>query len=732
MSDTATNLTSAMSAAMSALRRNALLQWMVAGQRRLYRLLAHRDSGASGGSCFLISVDSPKVGWPEERPLDDLVQAMAAGDLQVLETDHLLAQLRREEALTPTQRELRDEAWAMIRELVEAPDQRILWPGESGPLVKAAAARHKVNVSTLYKHLRRYWQRGQMREALQPTLNKCGGAGKPHQPGAVKLGRPVTGKGQVGINVTDVVRVHFEDAIDRYYRKDEKLPLSLTYDRMLGDHYNSGFVEKDGQLTPILKPAEQRPSFAQFQRHYKLHHTKLSSLTSRKGAAYVARNHRAVLGDQSKSALAVGEYAMIDATTADLHIVSSLDRSQVVGRPTVYYVVDVFSQLITGVHVTCDDARYNSAAMAVWNAYSDKVAFCAELGITITADQWPARDLPLNLYADRGELLSVVADQIPSKLGVRVVNAPAYRPDLKGLVERAFHTFNQMTINWLPGAIRYDGEERGERDYRKDSVFTLPEFKKVLVQSILAYNASYLAGYLRTAEMIADHVEPRPNDLWAWGLPRAALITHDPAWVRLALLPMDKGTIQPKGLYFHGVHYTCARAMREEWFATVRHNSVRSVQCSFDPGSVNRIYLLGDNQVVDLCDLTSGDSWATGLSWPELTAYLKAKRQSDRDAKNEDVQLRVTANANTQAVIKQATQLTKAATGGGAPSTKNMHEAKTAERLLELQAQAATTQAIVGVPPAPIPTAAPAPNPNVTATSKVASKWAMLNKQLKP
>ena len=721
MSDTATNPTPA----TSALRRNALLQWMDAGQRRLYRLLACRPSGASW---FLISVDSPKVGWPVEYPLADLAKAMAAGDLQVLERDHLMTQLRREEALTPKQRELRDQAWAMIRELVEATDQRILWPGESGPLVKAAAVRHQVNVSTLYKHLRRYWQRGQMREALQPMLNKCGGTGKPHRPGAVKLGRPVTGKGQVGINVTDVMRSHFEDAIDRYYRKGEKLSLSLTYERMLGDHYASGFEEKDGELTPILKPVEQRPSSAQFQRHYKLHHTKLSSLTARKGAAYVARNHRAVLGDQSKSALAVGEYAMIDATTADLHIVSSLDRSQVVGRPMIYYVVDVYSRLITGVHVTSDNTGYNAAAMAVWNAFSDKVEFCAELGITITPDQWPARDLPLNLYADRGELLSGMADQLPSKLGVRVDNAPAYRPDLKGLVERAFHTFNQMTINWLPGAIRYDGEERGERDYRKDAVFTLPEFKKVLVQSILAYNASHLAGYLLTPEMIADHVEPRPNKLWAWGLPRAAMITHDPAWVRLAILPTDRGTIQPKGLYFNGVHYTCARAMREEWFATVRHNAVRSVQCSFDPGAVNRIYLLGDQ--VDVCDLTSADSWAAGLSWPELNAYLKDKRVSDRDAKNEDVQLRVTANANTQAVIKQARKLTKAATGGGAPSTKMMEEAKKAERLQELQAQAGTTQGIVGLPPAPIPTAATVPNS--TGTSKVASKWAMLNKLMKP
>ena len=115
-------------------------------------------------------------------------------------------------------------------------------------------------------------------------------------------------------------------------------------------------------------------------------------------------------------------------------------------------------------------------------------------------------------------------------------------------------------------------------------------------------------------------------------------------------------------------------------------------------------------------------------AWPELTAYLDAKRQSDRDAKDADVQLRVTANASTQAVIKQATKLTKAATGGGAPSTKRMEEAKKAERLLELQAQAGTTQGIVGLPPAPIPTAAANPKP----ISKVASKWLMLHKQMKP
>ena len=44
--------------------------------------------------------------------------------------------------------------------------------------------------STIYRYLRRYWQRGQTPNALLPDYANCGGKGKPKTRGEKRLGRP--------------------------------------------------------------------------------------------------------------------------------------------------------------------------------------------------------------------------------------------------------------------------------------------------------------------------------------------------------------------------------------------------------------------------------------------------------------------------------------------------------------------------------------------------------------
>ena len=97
-----------------------------------------------------------------------------------------------EDQLTDTQRAQRDAAYAMIAPLVEDPDQPLLFqPGERGRLILTRAqevGRHK---RVLYRHLQRYWMRGQTANALIPRTDKRGGKGKARiaRPDQVKRGR---------------------------------------------------------------------------------------------------------------------------------------------------------------------------------------------------------------------------------------------------------------------------------------------------------------------------------------------------------------------------------------------------------------------------------------------------------------------------------------------------------------------------------------------------------------
>lgn len=46
-----------------------------------------------------------------------------------------------------------------------------------------------------------------------------------------------------------------------------------------------------------------------------------------------------------------GSRYQIDATIGDVYLVSEYNRNQIIARPIIYVVIDVFSRMITGVYV---------------------------------------------------------------------------------------------------------------------------------------------------------------------------------------------------------------------------------------------------------------------------------------------------------------------------------------------------------------------------------------------
>jgi hypothetical protein len=184
-----------------------------------------------------------------------------------------------------------------------------------------------------------------------------------------------------------------------------------------------------------------------------------------------------------------GSIFQVDATIADIYLVSSLDRTRIIGRPVIYMVIDVFSRMIVGLYVGLEGPSWAGAMMAVANATTDKVAFCAEYGIKITDADWPCRYLCESFLADRGEFLGYSSDVLVDRLNIPVANCPPYRADWKGIVEQSFRRLNVKTIHWQPGAVRKcKGGRRGERDYRLDATLDLKGFTQLMINTALSHN----------------------------------------------------------------------------------------------------------------------------------------------------------------------------------------------------------------------------------------------------
>lgn len=139
----------------------------------------------------------------------------------------------------------------------------------------------------------------------------------------------------------------------------------------------------------------------------------------------------------------------IDATIADIYLVADDDRSKIIGRPTVYIVIDVFSRMIAGFYLGFDNPSYVVAMQAVVNACIDKTDICSQLGVEINPGEWPCIGLPDVILADRGEMMSHQVDGLITGFNLRIESAPPRRGDAKGIQSKVASGPCRRSLNHL-------------------------------------------------------------------------------------------------------------------------------------------------------------------------------------------------------------------------------------------------------------------------------------------
>ncbi|MCI0365607.1 MAG: Mu transposase C-terminal domain-containing protein [Phycisphaerales bacterium] len=612
---------------------------------------------------------------PFRRSYDEVAHALAVGAASALGVDPFMALLRSDDDLDVKHRAYRDTAWGLIAPLVSNEMTALqLYSSQRGSLIKRHCDETGRSKSLVYKYLRQYWQAGQIKNALLPSFDKCGGRGKRRLAAtaqAQKLGRPSarsrnTGE-QIGVRVTPEIERKFERGINRFYETREGRSLRDAYDLTQEAFFHDGYTIVDGTPAPLLLPAEMRPSFDQFRYWYENHYRELRrEQRARRGERAYNLEMRELLGDSTQMALGPGSVYQIDATIGDIYLVSSLDRSRIIGRPVIYACVDVFSRMIAGVAVTLEGPSWLGAMLALDNVIEDKASFCAGYGIEITEGNWPCHHLPEAILADRGEFEGYAADSLAHALGIRMHNTPPYRADLKGIVERRFRIANEKFIHFMPGAVARP-RQRGEADYRLDAVLTLDEFRKLLICYILDYNAHhYLSEYRKNEFMIADQVERYPLDLWEWGVRNCSghLRTLPQEIVRLNLLPRKTVSVTGAGIDFEGgLYYTCELALREGWFARARSHHRQRVEVSYDPRTLDRIYLrLDGGRRLEPCHLTPASSKTfSGRDWHEIVDHFALESQVKDAARTEIAQSKALRHAQQKQIVADATEKTRAA-----------------------------------------------------------------------
>ncbi|MDR1754231.1 MAG: transposase family protein [Eubacterium sp.] len=145
----------------------------------------------------------------------------------------------------------------------------------------------------------------------------------------------------------------------------------------------------EGKLK-LLAPSEI-PTFWQFQYWYYKNVNIVDEKRKRDGDRAFELNNRAVLGKSDYCLMGPGAQFQVDATIGDIYLVSQFNRSNIIGRPVLYFIIDAFSRMVVGMSVGLEGPSWSALASAIINVATDKVAFCRQYGVEISECDWPCR-----------------------------------------------------------------------------------------------------------------------------------------------------------------------------------------------------------------------------------------------------------------------------------------------------------------------------------------------------
>lgn len=562
-----------------------------------------------------------------------------------------------ENSISQLEREKRDFYWNIVSDVYENRLLEILKSKTRAKVIQDISAISGMTAITLKRIFSKFWKRGMSKNALLPDYKKLGGKGKEKKLSDKKIGKPrrvdANGDVVVGINVTEDIKRQFELATEKCYRDSNKISLAETYNYIL-THFFSDPIIKNGEKDFIVWDKDRIPTYDQFYYWFKKFKDPKKDIIFRDGIKEFELNNRELLSNSTIETNGPGTRFQVDATVADVYLVSSLDRNRIIGRPVVYAIIDVFSRLVTGIYAGLEGPSWMGAMMALDNMIADKVEFCKSYGINITEEQWPAHHLPDILIADRGEFEGYSVENLVNNLNIKVENTSPYRGDLKGIVERYFRTLNIKLKHMTPGAIQREFRKRGDIDYRLDATLTLEEFMRIFINLVIYHNKKIINEYPIEKEMLIDNIVATPLQLWNWGIEnkKGRLRIVDREILRLNILPKGKASVSRAGIKFKGLYYGSKKALEEQWFIK---SKVRSKEIVYDPRNMNSIYILHeDGRVFESCYLLEKSKQYKDCILEEIIFNFEFISELEEMQKDNQNQLNIDIDNEIRKIVKKA------------------------------------------------------------------------------
>ena len=602
--------------------------------------------------------------------------------------------------------------WSLIDPLVTGNNGRLLLiKRERQKLVEQRLKEVNSSRQTITALIKQFWKHGMTFEALRTDYSNCGGKGERILT-INKVGAPRSIASGIGINATKDIRKKLRLGADFYLSPRKPKPtLKAAYDHVCDLYFSDHIKDEQGHLIAVKVDSNAKPTQRQLQYYIESRYSQSYIKRRRNGDKNWNLQRRELLGVADGDVKGPGDRFQIDATVGDIYLVSQFDRRRIVGRPIIYFVIDVWSRMIVGIYVGFEGPSWAGAMMALVNMVSPKIEFCRQYGIEIEEGDWPSHHAPRRIMGDRGELMSVqLGKNITQCLRIDIENASPGRADLKSLVERRFGIVPAKFGPFTPGYVEKDFNERGAEDYRLKAALNLHEITQLVIYAVLEHNFTPIRDKHLPADMITDELTAAPVDLWQWGVANQSgcLKTLTVEEVALNVMPTATARVTPHGIRFDkDIYYSCNTAMKEEWFSKARSHEWE-VTISYDPRNMDSAYLR-DSKLpsgFEVCSLLDKGVDYRGKSLREIKELAFAKKKVEAATENDRQEKRIFIDNKINEIKKKAKKATKAVldpNASKAERTSKIRGNRAQEKEIQRSAESFNLTDKVAVPNKPAP-----------------------------
>lgn len=510
-------------------------------------------------SLILYGLDSDKSSRPKFYRIEQFTRGIQEGLIKPSEDPVPVWMLVAEDKIPEKHRARRDKNYALISPLLDDPDFLYNFViNQRSPLLRRYAVDNDLPYSSLKKLLCLCWKYGRGKQSLLPAYAKSGGLGikktvKSSPIGRMKKGRVLAdGRAQIYI-MQESDSKNIKKVLVRNYLKPNGKSLRACWRLFLGIYFPN-------ITTMTTKNTAPYPSYTQF-RYCARQLFSLDEIARRRTTEReFLRNKRALLGSSANINTLPGEFYEIDATVADVHLISEFG-GKLIGRPTIYLITDRATRMITGMHVSYLYASWRAAAQALANCFLPKQPYCKIFGVNdISNTRWPCNHVPVRLVCDNAEMLGLKSQNTVVPF-TELQFVPSYRPDLKNIVESRFGILNREKIHSLMGTTRGGSLVRGEEDPKARACYTLRQFTEFMIRVVDEYNHALNEELLYINPLLLKNdIAATPVNSWNVSINALRFsgykVTEQEVISRL--LYADEASITGKGIQYFNRYYTCS------------------------------------------------------------------------------------------------------------------------------------------------------------------------------